>query len=244
MAGDFTIGVWIFPTLSKAENQPVLSDRDVVGNGFEVGLTEHGRPYFMSGEIRIVSKIALPVHRWYHLTVRMNNGALELRAKSHHRDLSGFDDKTFCLQTIEVVPSGGNLFFATNKINNDHFNGKISDPCVFDIWLDDGKCDLLANDVSGEKILKSAMFAWDFGQDISTQAVKDMTGNGNHGTLSQLPVRSVTGPHWFGDSDNPSDNLRFYAAIHFHEDSLSNAEWSPDFSVNIPKEWEDQGGRI
>ena len=237
LTGDFTIGVWIFPTLKKTENQPVLSDRDVDGNGFEIGLTKNGKPYFMLGKIRVVSKVALPIYRWYHLTVRLRNNSLELRAKSHFRDLSCFDDKTFCLQKVEAIPSSNNLFFAINKISNDHFNGKISDPCIFDVWLDDKECSLLENDISGEKIMKSAKFAWDFGRDISTQTVKDMTGKGNHGMLSQLPVRSVTGPHWFGNSDNPLDNLRSYAAIHFHEDSLSNAEWSPDLSMKIPKQW-------
>ena len=88
------------------------------------------------------------------------------------------DDKTFCLQTVEAIPSSNNLFFAINKISNDHFNGKISDPCIFDDWLDDKECSLLENDISGEKIMKSAKFAWDFGQDISTQTVKDMTITG------------------------------------------------------------------
>jgi N,N-dimethylformamidase len=57
LTGDFTIGVWIFPTLKKIENQPVLSDRDVDGNGFEIGLTKNGKPYFMLGKIRVVSKV-------------------------------------------------------------------------------------------------------------------------------------------------------------------------------------------
>jgi N,N-dimethylformamidase len=195
------------------------------------------KPYFASGEVRVLGKSALTTHRWYHLTVRLRNGALGMGAVSHHKDLGCHDKKTESTDPIAVIPSTGPLFFATNSAKNNHFNGKISDPCVFDFWLDDTECDLLKNDISGAEMLQFANFAWGFGQDIPSQVVRGMTGSGNHGTLSQLPVRIVTGPHWFGETDNPSENPRSYAAIHFHEDSLSDTKWDPDFALNIPDDW-------
>ena len=52
--------------------------------------------------------------------------------------------------------------------------------------------------------------------------------------LLALPVRAMTGPHWTGETDDPRLDPRAYSAIHFHEDSLSDAGWSPSFAFTVP----------
>ncbi len=237
VSDDFTLAVWIYPTLHKNEKQSILSNRDAIGNGFEIGLTNMGKIYFSIGSDSVVCDTNVSTHNWYHLTVRVKSGDLELRVKSHQRDFGGFDVKATSKSSAPYTPSNGQLYFAASNGGQNFFNGKISDPCLFSIRLEEHKCCLLAQDLYGNGVLQGAIAAWDFGQEISTQIVRDISGHGHHGSLVQLPVRSVTGPHWFGEVDNPTESPRTYAAIHFHEDSLSDAGWKSDFTLTIPKDW-------
>ena len=237
LSGDFTLGAWIYPTLQKTKDQSVLSDRNEAGHGVEIGLTENGKLYLRCGTDRIVCEVPLPIHRWYFLTARRKGRTLDLRVRAHPRDFASIGAEVRCDDSTAPVPSDGPMYFATRLGGKNCFNGKIAGPCVFDIWLNHHKCEQIAQGFAGLDILDRAVAAWDFGEGISTQTVRDITGNGLDGVLHQLPVRSVTGPHWFGDTDNPADDPRAYAAIHFHQDSLSDAGWDKDFSLIVPKEW-------
>ena len=226
----FTIGVWAFPTLLKPEPQSILATKD----GLELGFVDHGVVYFRVGgtELRLLE--GLPTHRWYHITVRHNESGLQLRVRTHATDLSGIDVDVQAEAKASLTSQKTALVIASCGDQKNHFNGKLSDPCIFDRWLDDTDCESLANDVSGDKILKSALAAWDFSKDRSGKMLISIGKGSEDGVLVQLPVCNVTGPHWRGQCNNPSEQPRLYAAIHFHEDSLSDAGWEPGFEWTVP----------
>ena len=159
----FTIGVWAFPTLLKPEPQAILATKE----GMELGFVDHGVVYFRVGDTELRLLEGLPTHRWYHITVRQNESGLQLRVRTHATDFSGIDVDVQAIAKVSLTSQKTALVIASCGDQKNHFNGKLSDPCIFDRWLDDTECESLANDVSGDKILKSALAAWDFSKDRS-----------------------------------------------------------------------------
>lgn len=76
--------------------------------------------------------------------------------------------------------------------------------------------------------------AWDFSQGIHTEQLVDVSPGKRHGWTMQMPTRAVKGIHWDGTTQRWLDDPGQYGAIHFHEDDLVDAGWSPDISWNVP----------
>jgi N,N-dimethylformamidase len=98
-----------------------------------------------------------------------------------------------------------------------HFNGKIEAPHLF----------------GGPGPNAPLLAAWDFGRDISSATVTDISGNGLHGRTVNLPIRAVTGRNWTGRETNFALAPSEYGAIHFHDDDLEDARWDVDFELEV-----------
>src|SRR5581483_1344145 len=59
--------------------------------------------------------------------------------------------------------------------------------------------------------------------------------NGLGGHTVNLPTRGVTGRAWDGSSVDFGARPDLYAAIHFHDDDLDDAEWPTDFEWEVPE---------
>ncbi|MFP6696831.1 MAG: N,N-dimethylformamidase beta subunit family domain-containing protein [Alphaproteobacteria bacterium] len=75
---------------------------------------------------------------------------------------------------------------------------------------------------------------WDFGADISTDRITDLSAHDRHGHVVNLPTRGVTGHNWDGGVHDWRGAPEQYGAIHFHSDDLYDAGWETDFSLDIP----------
>ena len=77
--------------------------------------------------------------------------------------------------------------------------------------------------------------AWDFSQDMASARLVDTVG-GHRGFTHQHPARAVTGTRWDGTTQCWRDDPAQYAAIHFHEDDLTDAGWTPDIEWRVPED--------
>lgn len=77
---------------------------------------------------------------------------------------------------------------------------------------------------------------WDFSVGIGGHTIHDVSGNGRHGTLHQLPMRGVTGSTWAGVATSFQDAPDEYAAIHFFAEAIEDAGWPTAFNLDIPQE--------
>ena len=76
--------------------------------------------------------------------------------------------------------------------------------------------------------------AWDFSRDVASDRARDVSGNGRHGRVFNLPARAVTGHNFGGEATCFRLAPERYGAIHFHRDDLEDAGWAADFSLRIP----------
>ena len=114
---------------------------------------------------------------------------------------------------------------AKNQISHAHFNGRLENPSLHatrpDSQTSTGQDHLIAR--------------WDFSQAIETSTLVDCGPYGLAGRLINLPTRAVRSSAWDGSAMDWNMAPHHYAAIHFHEDDLSDCRWETDFRLSIPE---------
>ncbi len=115
-----------------------------------------------------------------------------------------------------------------------HFNGRIEAVRIYGVamGIDAVLPDLDAARPSNPHLLG----AWDFSLAIESNVLVDTSRHTRHGSAHQMPTRAVRGARWRGDVFNWRQDPSQYAAIHFHEDDLVDAQWRPSFRWKIPQD--------
>ncbi|KAF4468283.1 hypothetical protein FALBO_4821 [Fusarium albosuccineum] len=113
---------------------------------------------------------------------------------------------------------GGDLVFGAmaGPGGQGHFNGKLTGPTVTG-----------PTGVVGD---------WGFGGDHGSDVVEEKVASRN-GRAHNNPMRACHGPSWDGSEVDPRRVPDMHNAIHFLEDSLSDAGWSPSVTFTVPKTW-------
>lgn len=121
-----------------------------------------------------------------------------------------------------------------------HFNGRIDRPAVFGRALSEEELNLTPQSWAA---VDGVVASWDFSQEITNAGIRpfaritdtSMTG-GHHGELINGPTRGVTGHNWTGRRLDFSTAPEEYAAIHFHDDDVLDANWNETASWLIPED--------
>ena len=130
--------------------------------------------------------------------------------------------------TASFAPSAGapldgaSLTLAASWTDTHHdpatcFNGKLERPRLF------------AESGGGEPLAE-----WDFARDVTTEAIRDTGPLGADGRLVNYPTRGTRGVSWTGEHLAWTADPAAYAAVHFHDDDLADAAWSPSFALDLP----------
>jgi N,N-dimethylformamidase len=113
------------------------------------------------------------------------------------------------------------------------FNGKLEAPIVAAAALTDAELRELGAALTSS--VRGLVAAWDLGGDHASTVARDDGPRGLHGRVVNAPTRAVTGARWSGEELNFRSAPEQYAAMHFHDDDLADASWSPDFALVIPE---------
>ena len=163
----------------------------------------------------------IPAGRWYRITVDADllegvvTGTLTpQRTHSPGQDLCEHSEPVTASARIADTP-GGRLHSCVLAASpgGKHFDGRIARPSL---------------------TLDEVALAWDLSKDIPGRQVIDVSGNGRHGLLYQLPARGVTGPDWDGSHQTWTVMPDHYDAVHFHSDDLYDAGWRPTATLTLP----------
>ncbi|PWJ88551.1 N,N-dimethylformamidase [Mesorhizobium loti] len=239
LAGDFTLFAWIRPARLAAGEQMILSKQGPGDAGYGFGLTDTGKLFLRIGAVRIEGTSPILEQRWHWVAARYEaaTGSARLSAGLSARDLTVVSDFGGAGRLPVAARSDAPLLIAASLRGGRRggfYNGLIADPCIFGKCLDDVELGDLARGVNFGVLPQPCIAAWDFSVGSSSAIVRDAGGLGLDGTMHQSPVRAMTGPHWTGETDDPRIDPRGYSAIHFHEDSLSDAGWRPSFAFTVP----------
>ncbi|WP_296744762.1 N,N-dimethylformamidase beta subunit family domain-containing protein [Mesorhizobium sp.] len=239
LSGDFTLFAWIRPTRLASGEQVILSKEGVGETGYALGLSDTGRLFLRLGTARIEGATPVLERRWQWVAARYeaNTGQARLSAGFSAHDQSLAEDFGGAGYLPPAISSDAPLLIAASMRHGQrsaYYNGLIADPCMFGKWLDDAELGDLAGGVDFGSIPKPCIAAWDFSIGSNGTRIHDAGGRAFDGETHQSPVRAMTGPYWSGETDDPKSDPRGYCAVHFHEDSLSDAGWRPSFAFTVP----------
>jgi N,N-dimethylformamidase len=136
---------------------------------------------------------------------------------------------------IAAVRNGPGAADAKFEKPSDNFNGRIQDIRITNKALDAREINAMAAPVVPEELKSFVVADYDFSQKISSASVVDISPTGADGVVINLPNRAVRGRFWAGQSINWTVRPDLYDAITFYGDDLYDAEWSTDFSFDIPE---------
>jgi len=192
---------------------------------------------------RVSSGVRLIARRWYCVGATFDADTGEVNIYQNPIDDLGHTARAHATARLEfpfALPSGGTISLAASFVGEatgrtgtaDHYNGKIEYP---QIAASARTADEIAASTPGDP--GSDLFAgWDFSIGINGIHITDVSHNGLHGVLINLPVRAMKGSNWTGEELCWSKFPTQYGAIHFHDDDVYDAAWDVDFSVTLPSD--------
>ncbi len=222
-----TFACYFYPTLLEAREQTLVR-----GGGFRVRISDGGVA-ILCGDARVDVSAALHERRWHRLVVSV--GA---RLDVHVERLpSGPFEEANTVRSTGSAPldthvARGDWELAREAPGCGHFNGRIEAVRIYGVAMD---VDAALRDLDLPRPMNPDLLgAWDFSLDIDTCVLVDTSGHARHGSTHQMPTRAVRGAHWRGGVFNWREDPAQYAAVHFHEDDLVDAQWRPSMRWTVP----------
>lgn len=253
----FTVTAWIQPTAIGRGLQTILAHIDSAGRGWAVqidparGLSLRLGPD--SARQAVVSGVPLLDGTWYFVAATFDPATGVVGLFQRPAPAWPIDPTAVTVRGQIEAPEGitrrkGSppLTMAARRTphsddlaagaTTEHFNGRLDRPRIFAAALTDAQLDLLADDGDPTAAGAPLVATWDFSREIPTDRIVDTGPNALHGRIHQLPTRAVTDHTWRGQSLDWTLDASPYGAIHFHDDDLEDAGWSPDLHVRLPSD--------
>jgi hypothetical protein len=230
---------YVEPWLVECDHpQTLISTLDATTNtGIAVVLNPSGELDVWVGimsKIQPVSCGFVPAkRRWMKLIVRVEENILQVeiqpRARFTEPPIRGKSFSTTLDGTAKFSTDFSELLIAAGRakdpndersfhVPTNHFNGRV---------------DTLIIEALGED--PRVLAHYDFALDMSSDFIRDTSGNNRTGALANAPSRAMKGHDWDGTESDWTKASYGYGAIHFHEDDLDDAQWETDFKIKIPQ---------
>ena len=212
---------------------------DAGGNAaLVIGLDDTWRPYVeVDGERRHCA-LQLAQRRWYLLALEWRSGEPDVRLSLLTPE-GRLLEQVRCPCPAQAIDPRGSLVLAGRPLADGsvgrHFNGRIERPVILQGPVEPAAVARWLREPSGPA--PGAVHAcWDFAVGMEAWTIQDTGPHGLHGRLLNAPKRAVRGVGWSGRHLDWRQCPAEYGAIHFHEDDLDDARWSPSLSIAFPRQ--------
>ena len=197
----------VMPTTPDRARQTLLSGPDVILE------TVAGHLVLTHGDQAIRLPAPVSATRWHRVRIVATDAETVLSCTT--RGLTPAEPRARECSArapfVVAVPAGDWFLAARDGIAD--FNGRIEAPR----FEDRGR----------------TVAAWDFGRDMAAKTLRDTTG-AHEASIHQHPARAVKGARWDGSTQRWTEDPSQYAAIHFHDDDITDAGWAPDIEWEVP----------
>lgn len=198
-----------YPTLLQAECRTLLC-----WAGLDISVSQAG-VYVRWGAHELFLPASMATQRWYDLQLSIGEqAAVSLQRKAYA--VGEVNEIITASSPSPLHLEAGALMLAAHAPGESHFNGRLEA--------------IVVRDDATEYL------HLDFAQEIASQRVVDLSGNGLDGHLFQNPTRGVCGRFWDGTVQRYQDAPEHYAAIHFHDDDITDAGWSDSVGWVVPED--------
>ncbi len=233
----YTWSVLVWPGTLSADPVVLISEESAEHTVFLLEISVDGARATYStaqGQTMVVTSSPLHARHWYRVWTSCDPASGRLVVGQLPLD-GTLDGPTFghaLVGGLQLPCGDGPLLFAAKNSRqpSGFFTGKLEDPAILVGYRDRWDIPLAGLKECGDALLAG----WDFARDISSQRVHDIGPHGCHGELINVPTRAVTGARWRAREMCWRHAPHDYAAIHFHDDDLSDCRWQPDFEFTVP----------
>jgi N,N-dimethylformamidase len=244
-----TVTAWIQPTTATKPDQGIVStlphshsERDP--GGFAL-LLDGGRIRFVvrapdATETTVVGPADLIDGNWYFVAGIVDpTGTLRVThrlrdpwpiAGAQGAQASWFPGGPVGSGSSLVIGAAGSDRAGREPSGPGHFNGRIEGPTLYGRPITDAELDALAHDAR----IEGTLLSFDFGLWRPSTVATDIGPLQRHGRVMNSPGRAVRGHLWDGSEHVAAATPGHYAAIHFHDDDVSDAGWATDFTLDVP----------
>jgi len=241
----------IMPTLPQSGADQIILSRcgGDPRTGYQLGLDQKGHLFWEqsspAGKCRVTLDKAVVARQWYLVLVSIDSkgGSVQL-SQTPANALLASDTYAQAQQAIEPISSscydsshivfGAAATGGTAPAYTHHYNGRIDSPTLLPYLADDRDLAQLRIEASARRYQMPALASWDFSIGIDTDKIVDTARAWSEGRIENLPVRGVPGLRWDTTVMNWQDKPDHFAALHFHDDTLEDANWKTSFSFAIP----------
>lgn len=262
---DLTVQAMVFATTPAAGRPQALVSKwsQDDGEGWALFINDTGHLSFKigSGEATVLA-LETPVltRVWYlvGVTVDATSGQAALfqepvldpfngRLALEHPTVSMGDSVEGAVTATAPTKGGAKLRVAAwqqivldsgRTVSSAHFNGKIDRPRIAGRVLTRSE---MWRVVDNPRSVPGILAAWDFAANITSKGIRqfntaiDSSPNQLHGRLVNMPARGMTGYNWDGSEYSYRHAPHQYGAIHFHDDDISDCEWTSAFEFTVPE---------
>ncbi len=242
----FTIAAMIWPT-TPARRWQQLCGQNAGANlrGWALLLTPDGRLILRIGGESLELARPLLARHWYSVGASYDaaSGTVQLWQRqllSYPRADRSVEDSIDFDPGPAVAADGAVTFAAHQQAPgqfDQHFNGKIDSPRLFDRAISPDDADRAVRDSTEALRMPGLVAAWDFARGTTGTRIHDLSRNALHGDTVNLPARAMKGWNWTGAEMDWKRAPEQYGAIHFHEDDLYDAGWEEDFRFEVPADF-------
>lgn len=181
-------------------------------------LDDAGRLLFRSGAAETTLPGVLERNRWYHIRVEITDGSVALSLRPVQGVAAGQLARVELGRKPEVDPASFRL--------SGWWDGEGTTGCI----------DAKISTPEIRSARRGVIARWDCAVGFDTNRLTDRGPYGRHIRLVNHPRRAVTGPRWTGRVLDYRLSPLEYDAIAFHQDDMTDAQWSPVFSWQVPKD--------
>lgn len=250
----FTLQAFIWPTTPDRGEQTLVStfsERAQSGAALSIGADGSGLTLKIGGGKGKVQTFstgkAFVAHEWYMIAATFDaaSKSVTLVQEPLHTHVGTGDaaNRRFKAEAIKLgthndpttIGARFKRFDKGRTVCVAHYNGKIDSPRIASRAFSRDEMEMLKSRNIDRGLKQDLIGAWDFGADITSLKVSDLSPNRLDGVVVNMPTRAMTGWNWNGDEMCWRHAPDQYGAIHFHDDDVHDAGWQIDVSLTVPK---------
>ena len=224
----FTFFVMIWPTLTRRDDQTILTQWDATtGTQFHLGLKTGGFVTVTTGggqgiKQAIASK-AMVERQWYALAVGIDprKGMARIDQSPIVRYAMSDDCVAEEFSLVSAASAAGLWMAGTPLADGSvgrHPDGKLDSPILIAGLHSASLHDRLLARPHDLELCKHLIAHWDFSRKMEPRVAVDIGPYGRDGVLGNLPTRGMKGWNWTGEEHAWIRKPEHYGAVHFHTD--------------------------
>ena len=251
----FTVQAMIWPTTPDKREQTLIakwSERSK--SGFQLMIDESGAVALKLGDGKgkmevIATRKALLKREWYFVGASFDAKTKKVVVYQEPlAEYAGIDDSAevnanSMLRRVDMGTAPITMAAVIRQTVNgrhrttSHYNGKIDSPRLAGRAVSRVEMGQMMRPPFPRPLRSALLGAWDFALDIPSQRITDVSDHGLDGETINLPARAMTGYNWSREVWDWTAMPEEYGAIHFHDDDLYDAGWTPELELGVPKTW-------